>query len=74
MAPAPTISPLERTLLTVCVMMATIMQALDTTIANVALPTIAARLDISDAASVWVVTAYQTALVVSLLPLAAWAC
>ena len=33
-----TISPTLRWLLTVCIMMATIMQALDTTIANVALP------------------------------------
>ena len=33
-----TISPALRGLLTVCIMMATIMQALDTTIANVALP------------------------------------
>ena len=41
-APAPplyeTISPTLKWLLTVCIMMATIMQALDTTIANVALP------------------------------------
>ena len=46
---------------------------LDGAIANVALPTISAKLEISAAASVWIVTAYQTALVVSLLPLAAWA-
>lgn len=46
---------------------------LDGAIANVALPTISAKLQVSAAASVWIVTSYQTALVVSLLPLAAWA-
>jgi len=32
------VAPATRAMLTICVMMATIMQALDTTIANVALP------------------------------------
>ena len=44
---------------------------LDSAIANVALPTIARDLDASPAASVLVVNAYQLAIVVSLLPLAA---
>jgi DHA2 family multidrug resistance protein-like MFS transporter len=44
---------------------------LDTAIANTALPTIAADLNASPAASIWVINAYQLALVVSLLPLAA---
>jgi len=44
---------------------------LDSAIANVALPTIARELHASPAASVWVVNAYQLAIVVSLLPLAA---
>ncbi|MDR6293591.1 DHA2 family multidrug resistance protein-like MFS transporter [Inquilinus ginsengisoli] len=44
---------------------------LDIAIANTALPTIAIDLQASPAASVWVVNAYQLALVVSLLPLAA---
>jgi DHA2 family multidrug resistance protein-like MFS transporter len=44
---------------------------LDIAIANTALPTIAADLQASPAASVWVVNAYQLALVISLLPLAA---
>ncbi len=47
------------------------MAVLDTAIANTALPTIAADLQASPAASVWVVNAYQLAVVVSLLPLAA---
>ena len=46
------------------------MAALDTSIANTALPTIAFDLSASPAASVWVVNAYQMALVVSLLPFA----
>ena len=35
---AENMAPLTRAMLTVCVMMATVMQALDTTLANVALP------------------------------------
>jgi DHA2 family multidrug resistance protein-like MFS transporter len=46
------------------------MASLDTSIANTALPTIAADLNASPAASIWVVNAYQLALVVSLLPFA----
>jgi len=44
------------------------MASLDGAIANTALPTIAADLHTSPAASIWVVNAYQLALVVSLLP------
>src|SRR5271154_1973697 len=46
------------------------MATLDTAIANTALPTIAADLQASPASSIWVVNAYQLALMVSLLPLA----
>jgi DHA2 family multidrug resistance protein-like MFS transporter len=46
------------------------MSSLDTSIANTALPTIAGDLNASAADSVWVVNAYQLALVVSLLPIA----
>lgn len=45
------------------------MASLDTSIANTALPTIAIDVHASPAASVWVVNAYQLALVASLLPL-----
>lgn len=55
------------TTLTIAIGMAT----LDTAIANTALPTIAADLNASAADSIWVVNAYQLALMVSLLPLAA---
>ncbi len=53
------------------VLAAIVLAVLDGAIANVALPTIAAALRVSPAASVWVVTGYQMALVVSLLPCAA---
>lgn len=44
---------------------------IDGAIANVALPTLSAELGISSADSVWIVNAYQAAIIVSLLPLAA---
>ncbi|WP_295207435.1 MFS transporter [uncultured Brevundimonas sp.] len=43
---------------------------LDGAIANVALPSIAQNLQASSAASIWIVNAYQIAIVVALLPLA----
>src|SRR5271155_850171 len=46
------------------------MASLDTSIANTALPTIATDVNASPADSIWVVNAYQLALVVSLLPFA----
>ena len=50
---------------------ALVLVVLDGAIANVALPTIATTLHVSPAASVWVVTGYQLALVMALLPCAA---
>jgi MFS family permease len=47
------------------------LSVLDGSIANVALPTIAADLNAPAADSVWVVNAYQLAIVISLLPMAA---
>ncbi len=43
---------------------------LDGTIANVALPTIAQDFNASAASSIWIINAYQMAIVISLLPLA----
>jgi DHA2 family multidrug resistance protein-like MFS transporter len=51
--------------------LAMFMSVLDGAIANVALPTIAAQLQASPAASIWIVNAYQLAITVTLLPLAA---
>jgi len=47
------------------------MAVLDGTIANVALPTIAADLGVSAADSVWIINAYQLSIVICLLPMAA---
>ena len=47
------------------------MAVLDTSIANVALPTIAHRVHAAPAAATWVVNAYQIATIVTLLPIAA---
>lgn len=46
------------------------MAVLDGAIANVALPSIARDLNASEAASIWIVNAYQIAIVTALLPLA----
>ena len=48
-----------------------VLVVLDAAIANVALPTIAASLHVTPAMSVWVITAYQAALLMALLPCAA---
>ncbi len=50
------------------VLAAIVLVVLDGAIANVALPTIARSLDVSPSVSVWVVTAYQLAIVMFLLP------
>src|SRR6266853_5873897 len=47
------------------------MASLDTAIANIALPAIAADLHVSPAEAVWVVNVYQIALVATLLPFGA---
>ena len=50
--------------------LAIFMTVIDQTIVNVALPTIGADLNIEAASSVWIVNAYQVAIMLSLLPLA----
>src|SRR3954465_5074436 len=50
---------------------AVIMASLDTAIANIALPAIAANLHVGPADVIWVVNVYQVALVATLLPLGA---
>jgi DHA2 family multidrug resistance protein-like MFS transporter len=50
---------------------AVVLAVLDAAIVNVALPTIAQSLRVSAGDSVWIVTAYQAALVMGLLPCAA---
>ncbi|CAG2147246.1 Riboflavin transporter RibZ [Cupriavidus yeoncheonensis] len=53
------------------IMIAVALATLDTAIANTALPSIAADLNATPAASVWVINAYQLAMVATLLPFAA---
>lgn len=53
------------------IVLAITMSVLDSSIANVALPTLARELHTTAAGSIWVVNAYQIAILVSLLPLAA---
>jgi len=55
----------------VAIALAIAMSVLDSTIVNVALPTIARELHASSAASIWVVNAYQLAILAVLLPVAA---
>jgi DHA2 family multidrug resistance protein-like MFS transporter len=52
------------------IILAIIMSVLDSTIVNVALPTIARDFNASAAASIWVVNAYQLVILMLLLPLA----
>ncbi|MFM0342243.1 MFS transporter [Paraburkholderia fungorum] len=49
--------------------LATTLSSLDSVIANIALPTITTRLDISRSDSVWIVNAYQLSIIMTLLPL-----
>jgi len=60
---------MRRLLLTVCVMMATIMQALDTTIANVALPYMQGNLGTTLDQANWILTSYIVAAAIMTSPL-----
>jgi DHA2 family multidrug resistance protein len=63
------IDPVIRIMLTVCVMMATIMQALDTTIANVALPYMQGALSTTQDQVNWVLTSYIVAAAIMTSPI-----
>jgi len=67
---APLPSGMRRTLLTVCAMSATVMQALDTTIANVALPYMQGSLSASLDQINWVLTSYFVAAAIMTAPIA----
>ena len=58
---AASMTPSTRVMVTVCAMSATIMQALDTTIANVALPYMQGSLGASLDQINWVLTSYIVA-------------
>ncbi len=53
------------------IILAIVMSVLDSTIVNVALPLIAREFQVSAAASIWIINAYQLAILMLLLPLAA---
>lgn len=61
----------RRSLAIAAVLAAMVLAVLDAAITHVALPTIAQSLQVTPGRSVWIVTAYQTALVMGLLPCAA---
>jgi DHA2 family multidrug resistance protein len=67
--PYETIAPSVRWALTVCIMMATVMQALDTTIANVALPYMQGSLSTTQDQINWVLTSYIVAAAIMTSPL-----
>jgi DHA2 family multidrug resistance protein len=64
-------NPSNRFLCSVGLALATFMQVLDTTIANVSLPTIAGNLGASAQQSTWVITAFAVSNAIS-LPLTGW--
>ena len=64
-----TITPGVKWALTVCIMMATVMQALDTTIANVALPYMQGSLATTQDQVNWVLTSYIVAAAIMTSPL-----
>jgi DHA2 family multidrug resistance protein len=68
-AAAEEMAPSIRAMLTVCVMMATVMQALDTTIANVALPYMQGSLSTTQDQINWVLTSYIVAAAIMTSPL-----
>jgi len=68
MAPAEENAAGHRGLITVCVMLATIMQALDTTIANVALPYMQGSLSVTIDQVTWVLTSYIVAAAIMTAP------
>ncbi|MCA0276970.1 MAG: MFS transporter [Proteobacteria bacterium] len=70
-APGEGLPVRERAIATAAVLMNVCMANLDTAIANTALPTIARDLHATEAQSIWIVSAYQLAMIGSLLPAAA---
>ena len=67
----PPLQGLPLTLLTLALPLATFMQVLDSTIANVAVPTIAGNLGASSTQGTWVITSYGVANAIS-LPITGW--
>src|ERR1700678_3097541 len=68
MAPAPQERVPHRLIITLCTMGATLMQSLDSTIANVALPYMQGSLSASYDEITWVLTSYITAAAIMTAP------
>jgi DHA2 family multidrug resistance protein len=67
-APRATLSPGHRLVVTVCTIMATLMQSLDSTIANVALPYMQGTMSASQEQINWVLTSYIVAAAIMTTP------
>src|SRR5580700_801997 len=65
---AETVTPGARKLITICTMLATLMQALDTTIANVALPYMQGSFAAAPDQITWVLTSYIVAAAIMTAP------
>lgn len=71
MEQCPQLPGRRRAAATVAVLMAMVLAVLDAAVVNVALPSMARSLQVSPGTSIWIITAYQLALVMALLPCAA---
>jgi MFS transporter, DHA2 family, multidrug resistance protein len=71
--PSPAEARHHKGMITLSIMLATIMQALDTTIANVALPHMQGSLQASQDQITWVLTSYIVAAAIA-LPITGWLC
>ncbi|MDB5774807.1 MAG: Multidrug resistance protein [Herbaspirillum sp.] len=69
----PPVQALNRPMITLAIMLATIMQTLDSTIANVALPHMQGSLSASQDQITWVLTSYIVAAAIA-TPLSGWLC
>ena len=67
-APPPAVSPANRMIVTVCTVLATLMQSLDSTIANVALPYMQGTMSASQEEINWVLTSYIVAAAIMTAP------
>jgi MFS transporter, DHA2 family, multidrug resistance protein len=70
-APAPLLAGSRRSVVAVALALGTFMQVLDTSIANVSIPTIAGNLGVSSDQGTWVITSFAVANGVS-VPLSGW--
>ncbi len=65
------VTPVERTIITIAVMMGMVMQVLDATIANVALPHMQASLGVTPETINWVLTSYIVSAAIA-IPITGW--